>query len=493
VPRSLTGRIVLVVVLPLVAAWLAMVLALGLVLTTLHADATKASLADVGQFVLVRFRAAAVDAELRAIVGEIREAVAGQGVAVQLLRADGSYTDLGEAPGIARPAGPIAIPADAVRGQTVSGATRFTDGDQYLYAATVLRPATGAGPRAIVLSRPDRSRALAIADLIRAFPLVLLVSGVVGIPLVLVLVRSVAGPLRRLATATADLPKGEHRPLPIEGPTEVGELTARFNAMAAELENARTRESALLADLRHDLRTPLTVIGGYATALADGTATGEDALRAARTIGEESARLERLVDELGAVERLRRGPDALRPEPIDADALLQSSVERFGAVAASAGITLAIVDPPADGGAGAPGAPRASRASGASPPPAVADALAFVADRSAIERVLANLINNALAATTAGGHVWLSVSAGPNETVILAVTDDGPGFPPGTATRAFERFYRADPARSGSGSGLGLAIVREIATAHGGTAHAENVAPRGARVSVVLPRIPPAG
>jgi two-component system OmpR family sensor kinase len=117
-----------------------------------------------------------------------------------------------------------------------------------------------------------------------------------------------------------------------------------------------------------------------------------------------------------------------------------------------------------------------------------------MADRGALERIMANLISNALAAAP-GGQVWLSSSAGPSgrpETVILAVTDDGPGFPPGAAARAFERFYRADPARAGTGSGLGLAIVREFAGAHGGTAYAENVAPRGARVSVVLPRIPPA-
>jgi two-component system OmpR family sensor kinase len=71
------------------------------------------------------------------------------------------------------------------------------------------------------------------------------------------------------------------------------------------------------------------------------------------------------------------------------------------------------------------------------------------------------------------------------------VTDDGPGFPPGGADRAFERFYRGDPARTGQGSGLGLAIVMELALAHGGEAHAENLSPRGARVSVVLPVVPP--
>src|SRR4029079_12437664 len=110
-----------------------------------------------------------------------------------------------------------------------------------------------------------------------------------------------------------------------------------------------------------------------------------------------------------------------------------------------------------------------------------------VADRGAVERIMANLITNALAAVSRGGHIWLSASSDASgASVVLAVTDDGPGFPPGAAAPAFERFFRADPARAGQGSGLGLAIVREFAVAHGGTAHAENVAPRGARVSVVL-------
>jgi signal transduction histidine kinase len=71
--------------------------------------------------------------------------------------------------------------------------------------------------------------------------------------------------------------------------------------------------------------------------------------------------------------------------------------------------------------------------------------------------------------------------------IAFSVVDDGPGFPPGGVERAFERFYRGDRSRTGSGSGLGLSIVRELAIAHGGTAIAENLSPRGARVSVVLP------
>ena len=88
-----------------------------------------------------------------------------------------------------------------------------------------------------------------------------------------------------------------------------------------------------------------------------------------------------------------------------------------------------------------------------------------------------------------GGHVWLEARASA-EWITLLVSDDGPGFPPGTTERIFDRFYRGDPARSGSGSGLGLAIVRELARAHGGEALAESLAPRGARVIVHLPRTP---
>jgi signal transduction histidine kinase len=165
----------------------------------------------------------------------------------------------------------------------------------------------------------------------------------------------------------------------------------------------------------------------------------------------------------------------LRPEELEASALLEDTRERFVATAGAAGVELEVVASPT-------GRP----------------ALRFAADRLAVERILANLVSNALGVTPSGGHVWLDAQpvagpvSGPGDgpAVALSVTDDGPGFPPGAASRAFVRFYRADPARSGGGRGLGLAIVQELAAAHGGTAHAENVAPHGARVSVVLPVVP---
>ncbi len=470
-PRSLTGRIVAAFVILSVAGWLAIGAAMFVVLRGLHAEATTSILGDVGQTTTLRLRTAVADRDLRQAITEIRDEVAGSASTVHVIRADGTLAGVvGDVPD---PVGPIAIPSGAERGTVITGTIDYSDGLPHLYAATVLNAPRATGPRAVLLSTVDRSGANALRDVLRSLPIVVLVTLLVGVPLGVLLARSVTGPLRRLATATATLPAASRAPitpLPLEGPTEVRELTNRFNDMSAEIEATRGRESELLANLRHDLRTPLTVISGYASALTDGTATGDDAPRAARAIAEEASRLERLVAELGAIERLRSGTDGLHPEPTDASEVVGAAIERFGPSASAAGVTLERDEP-------------------ARPGPA------FAVDRLALDRIVANLVGNALAAAGPGGHVRISARSvgaegGEGPAVAFSVTDDGPGFPPGGVDSAFERFYRGDPARSGQGSGLGLAIVLELARAHGGTAHAENLAPRGARVSVVLPVVP---
>jgi two-component system OmpR family sensor kinase len=166
-------------------------------------------------------------------------------------------------------------------------------------------------------------------------------------PIAWLLSRSITGPMRRLAQAARDLPTStSERPLPIEGPTEVKILTERFNAMAHEMASTRHEETQMLANLRHDLRTPLTSIGGFAEAIADGTASGDRASAAARTIAEEAQRLERLVGELGVVERLREGPAALRPEILDATKLLVDAAARFEGPAATPGVAIEVQVPP---------------------------------------------------------------------------------------------------------------------------------------------------
>jgi signal transduction histidine kinase len=455
----------------------------GLVVTLrdLHRDATRAAMADIAQPLVARIRLVATPADLRRRLAELRGELPG-GIEAVVVTTNGRV--LGETDRQLDVTSIVIDPALAP-GEVVAGSLPDAAGTDFLYAATVLSRGGAAAARssAIVLVTQDRSAAAAWRDLSRVLPIVLLLTIILGAPIAWLLSRSITRPLRRLAAATADVPSQGAPPLPVEGPREVRELTERFNAMTAELHETRREEAELLANVRHDLRTPLTVIGGFALAIEDGTAAGDDALRAARAIAEETGRIERLVDGLGTIEEVRSGRLELRPEPLDAGALVAGTIERFAAVAVATGVELRCGDRPRDG---RPSAGQADEPL----------ALALTADRAAVERILANLVENALAAAPRpGGHVLVDAhplrdGAG-RPAVALRVSDDGRGFPPGSLDRVFDRFYRADPARSGSGSGLGLAIVRALARAHGGDATAENLAPTGARVTVTLPVVPP--
>ncbi len=450
---------------------LAIVLGIGFVtsleLRDLHARAKEANLALLSRTLLAQARTEAVRGNLRAAIRDLDSVLDDQGITPWLLQADGRLHGLDGGPGIAAPAD---LDRTGPRGTGDSGTSSFPDGDTYAWASTLLRAAGATtGPRAVVFTAPDDSIQLAFQDLMQALPLVVVVTIVVGGILGWLIHRSVTGPLGRLADATESVGlDGSRLNVPLAGPTEVRDLTARFNVMTDELAAARDRETDLLANLRHDLRTPLTVITGFAAALLDGTAEGPERERAARAIEQEADRLGALVDQLNDVERLRSGGVGLRPEPIDVASVLEETAARFASRAAAVEITIDVL------------------------PPEPGTASTVMADRTAVERILANLVENALAAARpGGGHVWLAWSAGRSgegvPTITLSVTDDGRGFPPGSADRAFERFVRGDPARHGPGSGLGLAIVLELARGHGGDAVAENIAPSGARVSVTLP------
>jgi signal transduction histidine kinase len=464
-PRSLGGRLVAAFALLALAVVLAVGGTLFLVLRGLHADATLGGLQDVAGSVLPQVRDSIGTGQLRGAVEEVRTQLASSGIDVLLVGADGRLRPIGGAA-----EGDPILTSDLSIGESTHGNVTL-DGQKFLWVATGIRKAGATTPRAVAFLAADRSGALALADVGRTIPIVVIVILLIATPLALVMSRSVTRPLRRLADATTDIPAGHSVALPLAGPKEVRELTGTFNAMTGELEATRQREDELLANLRHDLRTPLTVITGFAAALADGTAKGDAAIDAARAIEEEAGRLERLVSEVGAVERIRSGEESIRPEMLDGGEIVSATATRFGARAAAANVRLTT-----DLAAQAP--------------------LTIAADRLALDRMLGNLVENALSALAgrAGGAVVLAVSPArlPNgaDAIRFDVLDDGPGFPDGTASRAFERFWRADPARAGSGSGLGLSIVQELAVAHGGVAFAENRPEGGARVGVTLPRVP---
>jgi two-component system OmpR family sensor kinase len=477
--RSLAARIALA----FAALSLALLVGVGtatfVVLRDLHTEATYARLADIADGLAGRARElVAAGASPREALAAIGATIPG-GVSVTFRTADGRLVNLDGG----GPEGTVDVDPASASGVITHGTARDASGRTLLFAAVAIRPAAVAGgARAIVVSVSDASGTDALRDVARTLPVLAFVLLLVGIPAGWLLWRSVAGPLRRLSDATADVQMRRSEVLPLEGPTEVRELTGHFNAMTEELERRGRAEADLLAGLRHDLRTPLTVIGGFAEALRDGTASGQDADRAARAIAEETDRLATMLAELDLVGDADAS-DALHPEAIDVAATVDGTVMRFGARADAAGITLV-----ADAGA-------------------VGDVHAL-ADPVALDRILANVVENALEATPAGGTVRISArgepaaeharrgrrragaSAAPARFVRFVVEDDGRGFPVGTRERVFERFFRADPSRSGPGSGLGLAIVRDLARAQQGDAWAEDVAPHGARVIVRLPAAP---
>jgi two-component system sensor histidine kinase BaeS len=435
-------------------------------LRTLHQEATISSLGDVAQPIVARVRALAATAELRAAVNVLKADVRPEVglyliVGDRLIAADAAQTPL--------EAASIPLGKDLAVGASVGGGLTTTDGSRILYSATIVRrEGSLAGPIAILLTAPDRAGADAVRDLLRVLPAVALVILAVVAPIAWLLSRSITRPLRRLAEATAAVPFAgvPSEALAAEGPREVRDLTARFNAMNDELDRVRGEERELLANIRHDLKTPLTVVSGFAEALRDGTASGDGVARAADAIAQEAARMGGLVEDLRSIDEVGTAGLTLRPEALDPAALATEAVARFAPRAAATGVEVR-----ADADAG----------------------LVLAADRAAVERILGNLIDNALAVVPAGGHVLVEARRGFADGVVFRVSDDGPGFPPGSLERAFDRFYRADPARTGVGTGLGLSIVRALARSHGGDAVAENLAPSGARVTVTLPGVPTLG
>jgi signal transduction histidine kinase len=362
------------------------------------------------------------------------------------------------------------LEGDLVRGQVATGTTRIEGIGEVLYATTsIIGPnrQPGADPNRttapyLMLARPDDSATRATADLVRALTAAALILVVIGLPLAIGLSRSVTSPLRKLSAATSDVAQGKvPEPLPVSGPMEVAEASAAFNAMASEVAATREAQRQLLADIRHDLRTPLTVIGGFSQALKDGTASGDTAVRAADAISDETDRLGRMLDDLDHLTVPGVASPPLRLESIDALEAAQSAVDRFAAEALGNEQVLRVAD----------GAVQAS----------------LLADRDALDRILGNIIANALKhAPSPDGQVTLEVNTAERR-VTVAVRDDGPGIPQAALPHVFDRFYRADPSRTGHGSGLGLAIVRDLAEALGGEAFAENVEGTGARVGVTLP------
>jgi two-component system sensor histidine kinase BaeS len=351
-------------------------------------------------------------------------------------------------------------PATAVRRVAVAGERRV------LYAAAPIVGPDGRVGRIVYLASPLPDLGLAALPVAVRWQLagVLLaavaLSGAVGWGLA----RRIARPLGDLAraadaVAAGDLDQAVPEDVSIADLRAVGHA---FNVMTASLRAADQAKTAFVADVSHELRTPLTVIKGTVETLQDGALDDLDARDGfLASMATETERLIRLVNDLLVLTRADAGALNLQRQPLDLGELARARVEHLAGLAARRDVRL--------------------RVAAEAPAPTLADP-----DR--IAQVLDNLLDNAIRHSRPGQQVTVAVARAGGE-VTCSVADTGPGIPARHLPFIFDRFYRADAARSRSrgGSGLGLSIARALVLAHGGQIAAQSVENQGTTLIFRLP------
>jgi signal transduction histidine kinase len=289
-----------------------------------------------------------------------------------------------------------------------------------------------------------------------------LIAGAVAIVISLVVARRLTAPLASMTQAAQAMARGDlTRRVQVSSDDEVGRLAGAFNTMAASLARAEDLRRNLVADVAHELRTPLAVLRADLEALQDGVYQPSPERLAA--LYEETDLLARLVADLHELSLAEAGQLAMARRPTDLAQVCQQTVAVMATQAAARGVSL-VVGQAADG------------------------AISNV-DPDRIGQVLRNLLSNALRHTPAGGSVTLDCRS-EGKHIMLSVRDTGMGIKAEDLPHIFDRFYRGEKsrARATGGAGLGLAIVKQLVEAHGGAVWAESTPGQGATFYIRLPR-----
>jgi signal transduction histidine kinase len=341
---------------------------------------------------------------------------------------------------------------------------KTTDGSDWLYVTVSMPRAVRVGPSGIseiVVALPKAEPRAIFRDIAPR----MLFAGIVGLVAAVIagalLWASLYRPMERVTRGIRAVAGGRYdERVPVSGPSEVRELAEDVNAMAESVQDSQRTLQQFLANVSHELKTPLTSIRGFAQAMMDGTlATSEERERAVRVIDAESRRVLHLVEELLDLTRIESGRQQMELAEVSVDELLSQTADVFAMRATDAGVTLTAA--PATG-------------------------TRVLADFDRVEQVLGNLVDNAFRHTPRGGAIAIGVERAPRGMVEISVSDTGSGIAPDDLPHVFERFYRSGDEPSGSGSGLGLAIAREIVRAHGGEIRAEAGADGGSVFAFTL-------
>jgi signal transduction histidine kinase len=291
----------------------------------------------------------------------------------------------------------------------------------------------------------------------------LLVAGLGGALIALLLglfmARTLTQPLRALTAATHSMAQGQlSQPVPVQSNDEIGELAQSFNQMVTDLAESNQARRQMTADIAHDLRNPLTVLGGYLESLQDGKLSPTPARLA--VMQAEVQLLQHLVEDLRTLSLADSGELTLQRQPVSPLDLLTRVSDTYQQQAEEKGIHL-LIEAPQDLGE-------------------------FSLDLARMEQVLGNLVSNALRYTPQNGQICLQ-AARKTPGLELSVHDTGSGITPDILPHIFERSYRGDSSRSGNESGLGLAIVRSLTELHGGSIRVESQLGQGSHFMIILP------
>lgn len=304
-------------------------------------------------------------------------------------------------------------------------------------------------------SRDDSTSVLA------AGPLLTAAAGVAAVAIIgtAVLSRRVLRPIDTLTTASRRLGRGDLTSrVPVPGNDELAELARSFNWMADSLQRGEERQRRLVADVAHELRTPLANLRGYLEALKDGVIPADADLFA--SLHEEAVLQQRIVDDLQELALAEAGTLAYHRSAVDLAELLANVRTAHAALADAAGVDLVVL----------------------------AEHVSVDADPDRLRQVIGNLITNAVRATPPGGSVTLHAERS-GAGAVLRVVDTGSGIDPDSLPYVFDRFWRADSARGRrtGGSGLGLAIAQQIVTDHGGIIRVSSQLGTGTTFTISLP------
>jgi signal transduction histidine kinase len=346
-------------------------------------------------------------------------------------------------------------------GQGVSGRSNTATGEDWFYVAVPIgdpHAPLGVARVGVPLATIGEAQTRVVGAMVATA----LLAALVALVLATALARRVTQPLVALQRLADQVALGDRAvQMRAEGAHEIVALANSFNQMVERLRAAEHGRRTLLANITHDLRTPLASLQAMIDTLEDGAL--DDRPAAAdflRRMAIETASLNKLVDEFLELMRIESGELALHPAPTDVPGLLRSVAQRMELQAHQRGVGIMV--------AGDPQLPPVSL------------------DPQRIEQVLLNLVQNALQWTPAGGIITLT-AARVDDTVAIAVRDTGEGIAPDDLPHIFERFYKVDRARSSDGTGLGLAIVRHLVERHGGRVSATSTVGIGTTITFSLP------